>query len=166
MANEHDEIEDGSDVLTDARKGPAPERKRLMAPVYIDVTQLPPDFSLGTVEEVLKIPGFDKDQKPIEKNFPFRGVKIEIVQLSVAEQFQAIDAAGPMASTAMIRVAQMKHAMRRFNGRAVDFSVEEQDTIFEALGMKGQAILAAGYARATQADVEAVQLMASQFRWA
>jgi len=163
MAHDEDELEEGTELLQDVKKGPPPARKRPMAPVYIDETQLPPSFELGFIEELVKIATFDDKKQLVDRELPFRGVKIHLVSLSVEEQIAAIESAG--ASNAKVRIAQMKHAMRLFNGRPIDFGAEEQDTIFEALGMKGQAILAAAWARVAQADLEAVHLMNSQFRW-
>lgn len=160
-----DELEDGAELLQDVKKGPAPTRKRPMVPVYIDETQLPPGFELGVVEEMIKVATLDDAKKVVERQLPFRGVKIHLVSLSVEEQIAAVESAGPGAANAKVRIAQMKQAMRQFNGRSIDFSAEEQDTIYEAIGMKGQAIIAAAWARVSQADLEAVHLMNSQFRW-
>lgn len=162
----NDDLEDGSDILQDVRDGVPKERKRPMAPIYIDQTQLPSDFALGTVDALLKVPMVDPESKKVvEKEFPFHGVILHIVMLSVEEQMEAIESAGPGASNAKVRIEHMKHAVRRFNNRPVRFDLEEQDTIYEAIGQKGQAILASGYAKASMPDLEAVQLMHSQFRW-
>lgn len=164
--HDDNELEDGAELLQDVRQGPPKERKRPMAPVYIDETQLPPDFELGVVEEKVKVATVDEvTKKIVERELPFRGVKIHLVSLSIDEQIAAVESAGMGAPNAKVRIAQMKHAMRKFNGRPIDFSAEEQDTIYEAIGMKGQAIVAAAWARVSQADLEAVHLMNSQFRW-
>lgn len=158
-----DELEQ-SPALTPVSAGKAPpkQRRKKLAQVWLDLSVLPEDWDFGTVQKTRKAPSVE-DGKVVETEVPWEGCIIGMGQLTVEEQLIAVEAAA--GQQARVRIEMIKLSLRTINGRPVDHSVEEGDSIFRALGMQAQTFLVEAFNRVTQPPKGAIEVFDRSFRF-
>lgn len=151
----------GTSALSASSSSPRGRRRKGKL-VFIDKSELPEDYDGPTVkltrlEPVLKA-GKVVGQKSVEEE----GVTVTIVPLSPEEELDAAERADGNGVKAQYEY--VKASMRKFNGKPIDFGMFQQNDIFEAIGMRGRNILAAGFKRLANATAEGVAKLDYFFR--